>query len=415
MATGNDQNHLSRERIRAAGRRVAGIYKTCALVTFNTILFYVLLNLLLWPLFLIRDANRATDPITEKYGADLLDKVYPDFDRNERQAMLAENWNRPYIYEDYTHFRERPIAGKYVNVTEAGYRYSVRQGPWPPVPENLNVFVFGGSTTFGYGLPDAQTVPSFLQEALSKHTNKRVCVYNFGVGWYQSTQERVRFETLLVQGHVPDIAVFIDGLNDRIGLKPAFSQEMARAFEEVRGFQSQVPGKGQQTDLYWRRLLEVCFLRLPVGRLAKSLAPQRDDNQLPKNEDLHARLRRSCDVYLANKRLIEESCKRYGVTPIFVWQPVPGYKYDLKYHVFGEKLGIDSRKVFHSTMRELLDQMPADPQFLWCADIQESLAEPLYVDHHHYTGAFSKIFAEHICRSCLERKLLDKHLKASRK
>jgi hypothetical protein len=415
MPATKEPNESLHQVIRAATRRLATGYRACALLVFNSLVFYLLLNLVLWAAILIRDAHRASDPITDKYDPDLLDKVYPDYDRAERARMLSEIWNRSFIYDDFTHFQERPIGGKYVHVTEAGYRCSVHQGPWPPTAENLNVFVFGGSTTFGYGVPDAQTIPSFLQEALASHTSRRVCVYNFGVGWYYSTQERIRFEKLLFEGHVPDIAVFIDGLNERRpSNKPAYSEEMARAFEQVRGFErSHSPDRGNETKIYWQRALEVCFLRLPIGLVASHLRDrlaQSESGKPPNAADVDTQTVRWCNTFLANKFLIEQSCRHFGVTPIFVWQPVPGYKYDLKYNLFTEPIHRYLQQEFYSTMRALLDQRPAEPHFVWCADLQQDRTEPLYLDHYHYTGAFAKDIADYICLTCLERKILDKHL-----
>ena len=63
------------------------------------------------------------------------------------------------------------------------------QGPWPPDDHDYNMFVFGGSTTFGYGVPDEQTIASHLQEVLSHQTAREVRVYNFGRGMYRSSQE----------------------------------------------------------------------------------------------------------------------------------------------------------------------------------------------------------------------------------
>ena len=166
------------------------------------------------------------DPVFAKYGDDLL-LVYPNMNRQQIQDMLFENWSRPYVYADFTHFAERPFQGEYVNVTAAGYRKSADQGPWPPQDDAVNVFVFGGSTTFGYGLPDEQTLASCLQASLQRYSARPVRVYNFGVGWYFSTQERLLLEKLLVQGHVPDIAVFVDGLNDTTSAhnnRPPFSE-----------------------------------------------------------------------------------------------------------------------------------------------------------------------------------------------
>src|SRR5207249_2176487 len=38
--------------------------------------------------------------------------------------------------------------------------------------------------------------------------------------------------------------------------------------------------------------------------------------------------------YGRNKRMIEVLAGGYGFVPVFVWQPIPWYKYDLKYHLF---------------------------------------------------------------------------------
>jgi hypothetical protein len=38
-------------------------------------------------------------------------------------------------------------------------------------------------------------------------------------------------------------------------------------------------------------------------------------------------------------------------------------------------------------------EKPPGENFLWCADIQESLAEPLYVDKVHYTAKMSRLIA----------------------
>src|SRR6185369_12207002 len=100
-----------------------------------------------------------------------------------------------------------------VTVDPAGFRAGRDQRPWPPDPARFNVFVFGGSTTFGYGVADGDTIASQLQPLLARH-GRDVAVYNFGRGYYYSTQERILYEQLLAGGFVPALAVFIDGLND---------------------------------------------------------------------------------------------------------------------------------------------------------------------------------------------------------
>jgi hypothetical protein len=398
-------------------------YVTLAILFLNTVVAYALINIALGGIIAVRHAFRAAsaaanDPVTEKYGAELLDTAYPELDRQAREEMLAECWNRPYVYSDFTHFKERPWSGRYVNVTENDYRKSLDQGPWPPLAENFNIFVFGGSTTFGYGQPDDSTLPSYLQAAIKPHSTRRVCVYNFGVGWYFSTQERIRFEQLLLQGHAPHVAYFIDGVNDAevFDGRPAFSRQMADAFNTVDAFDVQSPEASAAS--YFPRLAEVGFERLPIGRfaaytrrklgLAKSTEPASGVSGIDKVK--RGGFQRMCESYLTNKQLIEQCCKVHGVIPIFVWQPVPGYKYQMKYHLFARQERVLNQGEFYTTMYEQIQKRPPDPHFIWCADIQENATECLYCDHVHYTSSFTKTLAEKIVHESLERKLLSELL-----
>jgi hypothetical protein len=390
--------------VRAVARRVLAMYKGTALLFFNTLVVYVLINLVIAGGFRARAAWRAktlrsVDPITAKYGPELLDRVYPGVNRADRVAMLNENWTRSYLYDDYTHFRERPIEGRYVNVTPAGFRKSADQGPWPPSPDNLNVFFFGGSTTFGYGLPDGQTIPSHFQRALAAHSKRRVCVYNFAVGWFYSTQERILFEKLVCQGIVPHVVIFVDGVNDagRYDNKPAFSGAMGTAFEESR-----LQG--------WIRL---CFRRAPVGWASESFLRKYLPAAIetaPGADKQREGVSRARDTYLTNKFSIEKWCERFGSTPIFVWQPAPGYDYDMKYHLFAPPGAFPEQSPMYSALRDRLKDLPAESNFLWCADLQQGHTEPIYCDYNHYTGGFCKVIADAICQLCIERNLLDKHL-----
>lgn len=383
-------------------KRMGSAYKACALLTFNTVVAYVALNLLLAGFFRIRDAV-PQNPVSEKYGS-ALQQLYPEFDAATVAAILAENWQRPYIYADFTHFAERPFRGRFVNVSPAGFRHSAEQGPWPVADDHLNVFLFGGSTTFCYGLPDEQTLASRLQEALSADSAKRVCVYNFGVGWYYSTQERLRLEQLLFQGHVPDVAIFVDGLNDFFrgrDNRPAFSDQLARAFEKVQAFDTE-----QNPETFSRRsaLSDLVIKRTPVARLAGSLSRRLVPPSAPPAEPVTpAAIDRACDVYCHSKALLEHTCRHFGVMPVFVWQPVPGYKYDLRYHQFVTPDRFRGQHDFYVRMARRVEDQQLGDNFLWCADIQQTAQECLYVDSFHYSARMTRLLARAIVEQGRER------------
>ena len=96
-----------------------------------------------------------------------------------------ETWEwRGYEYNEMSQFREAPFSGRFVNVSEQGYRRGLRAHPWPPSSDAFNIFVFGGSTTFGYGMPDWQTVTAFMEEILQEQAEIPVRIYNFGRAYF---------------------------------------------------------------------------------------------------------------------------------------------------------------------------------------------------------------------------------------
>lgn len=70
-------------------------------------------------------------------------------------------------------------------------------------------FVFGGSTTFGDGVPDDSTVVAYLNAIDTEKT-----YINFGVQAYDSIREVDKLIYLLRKGYRPQTVIFIDGLND---------------------------------------------------------------------------------------------------------------------------------------------------------------------------------------------------------
>lgn len=392
-------------------QRLQRWYAGAALLCWNTLLFYLLLNLLLGVAFAIKDSRR-TNPVSMTYG-NRLDAVYPDFPEPARTQMLSEAWNRPYRHADFVHFQERPLTGKYVNVSEHGFRHVADQGPWPPAPEHFNVFCFGGSTMFGYGLPDGQTLASCLQTEFRAGVTRRVCVYNFGVGWHFSTQERVRFEQLLAAGFVPDLALFLDGINDTSlawSNQPAFSRELSASFETVQAFGVQSPSRGATASQ--GSLADALFFQWPVGRAARTLAARIRPaaSSAPAPDQLvvvdAARAERGCAVYRWNRELIQAAADARGVATVFVVQPAPGHHLDPKKHLFANAELCRNEAHFYAALQADLKAHPPGKNLIWCADLPLKAEGPLYVDTCHYTAAFSRVIAQHIVMECRSRGLV---------
>jgi hypothetical protein len=344
---------------------------------------------------------------TIKYGEHLLDSLYPGMTRDEISMLLYETWSRPYIFEDFTLFKEQPYRGRYVNVDKNGFRISKNQGIWPPDKEkNFLIFIFGGSSAFGYGVSDSETVASFLQERLSKVGLKRSpVVYNFGRGHYYSTQERILFEKLLVEGYVPDMALFLDGLNEFFYYNDN-GTALSSSFEKLL--------LGDIGELFLkelrRRFVVLRYLRDMRKRIKRLFTRNADLQRRERGTPDPARLMNIIERYIVNKRMIEACGTILGVQTVFVWEPVPGYEYDLSLHPFGKggfgRHGYSQKG--YPLMKEYMKAHSLGNNFLWCADIGKDVKEPLYVDLAHYSPRMSVLFAETICGLLRQQKLLDK-------
>ena len=149
--------------------------------------------------------------------------VYDDF--QEKDILWLDHTGCPEIhFEPYYHWRRGPYRGKYVNIDEEGLRRTVKS----PKPGARKVFMFGGSTMWGTGSPDSDTIPSLLQRRLGDSYD----VYNFGEYAYVSTQELNYLLKRLADGDVPRIVIFYDGVND--GSAGVYSPAIPRDPERIR-------------------------------------------------------------------------------------------------------------------------------------------------------------------------------------
>jgi len=307
------------------------------------------------------------NPIAKKYGIEVLTRVYPGLNAGQIDQLLTETWSRMLAYETFTQFREHTYVGEYVNIDANGFRVVKNQGPWPPARENFNVFVFGGSVTVGYGVRDAESVPSYLQEALARVPGRTVRVYNFARGHYYSVQEFILYQMLLLKGFIPDMALFIDGSNDFY--------------------------YADNTALFTRQF---------EGLSTRMLTPARPQ-QTGKDPDIYYVAKR----YGETKKLIEAVSAVYNIRTVFAWHPIPLYKYDLKYHLFAGEGFADTSwsNDAYRHMAAYVQDHPLGNNFIWCADVQEESREPLYVDRYHYTAKLASMVADCIASGMIARGL----------
>ena len=363
----------------------------------GVLVFLIIANLLAWLALGARDYLKA-------YGGDLIPgnpwvvraEVYPGWMPEDIYALHIESWERKaFEYAPLAQFREAPYSGRFVNVTEDGFRKGKNETPWPPSPDRVNVFLFGGSTTFGYGLPDWETVPSFIEEVLSKKSDKSVSVYNFGTAYFHSTHELLRFQSLLMEGYKPDIAIFIDGVNDFYQHeKDYFLTDTLAAYVERR---RRTAFNAIMDMVRMLPIVELYTFAVRYFGGSGNLKQQAEANVrkiIEGGKGLNAKY--VIDRYVRNQALVRTLSDLYGVKPVFVWQPAPTYKYDRQFHPFAyRELGphVASGAGYEAAFKSYQAGAFGDG-FIWCADIQQGIDRPLYVDAMHYNAELARMLAD---------------------
>lgn len=140
--------------------------------------------------------------------------------------MLRVTLSLRFQYAPWVGYRHRQTTSRFVNVDAYGIRAN------GPVPRDVTaiqgaVWFFGGSTTFGYGVADHETIPAQLEQVTRRP------VVNFGVSDYYSAQENLLLTQYLRVGYRPAVALFLDGINEVCG-PDLYQAEIALMFNKVQ-------------------------------------------------------------------------------------------------------------------------------------------------------------------------------------
>jgi hypothetical protein len=304
-----------------------------------------------------------------------------------------------FVSEPWVQFGEPEMRGRlvHVDVDPQGFHYRRTVSENAPGEGNpIDVFVFGGSTTFGYNVADAWTFPSYLEEELQQALGHdasaaKVRVTNWGRRYYYSSQEVVLFSTLLRKGYRPKAAFFLDGLNDvgtlhRGGDAPYFTPKTRELWHRAQ-FGS--PPHPLADHFEWLPILQLAKrLRQGTGEPAPSTPPRLE------REGVRRLVNAVLDNYQGNQRVARSLCREFQVQCFFLWQPVPYYAYDRELHRHFPPYG-DVETVFERCWKRV-QEIPEPPIFLGDLLVQYDPGRHPFVDDLHYSPGFSRFMARRV-------------------
>lgn len=340
-----------------------------------------------WAVKLIRDKRPA---FSANLSDDDLRKLYNAEDVGRYRKLLREEWRQfDTVYTPFVEYRTAAYRSANFTVFDDGSRSNGGERADPASP-GVKVFVFGGSTTLGAGVPDDETIPAYMEKTLAAAGRDDVRVFNFGTVSYHSTQERIALERMLTAGLKPDVAVFVDGDADFYHCAIPDDSAWNERLNQLTMARARMPLP--------RELAARSSVLQLVRHLGgdKSVAVHEWGRFCETDAEVDAVIRR-LDT---NRRILDAMGERLGFKVLFVQQPVPTYSYDNRKRPFPVK---EEALGYHMNAARgyprLADMRAAgqlwDRGLLWLAELEPAEGNA-YIDAVHYSPAFNKAIGQRI-------------------
>lgn len=306
------------------------------------------------------------------------------FEAQWERYFQGEGWYREYGREfrvstqmqwyPYVLWRRRPFAGRYINVDAAGRRRTWNRETQGDRP--IEIFAFGGSTLWGNGARDENTIPSYVSRLLDE-SGRRVRVTNYGELGFVSTQNIISLILELQAGRVPGVVFCYDGVNDVVATLQSREAGLPQLTNRLSGTMNRL-----YRD-YYRSVTGLTPDASPdAGR------PGASDAELAE---------RTVAAYLGNVRVIERLAAAYGFKAMFFWQPVAFVDKPLS---AAEAARVEPRRraagVFFEKVYAAMRATDTPGGFRDVSDVFASTRETVYIDFCHVTEEGNRLVARRI-------------------
>lgn len=336
---------------------------------FITLLLFFLLNILIvltWPIY---------SKINSKKHSYIDEQIELLNLSNEDLVILNnETWKNydKFRFVPFTGHSETNRVGKFVNFSESDGRKVNR-----PQNCNKNIYLYGGSTTFGYNVTDAQTIGQSLQDLLGDNH----CVFNHGRAYYYSKQENNLFINHLETGKKIDTAFFLDGINERCG-----------GYEYMNQINNSFTLYVERPYLMWKISFKNFILTLPVVQFSNSLFGSNrwihDNNNNILQVDTCTSKKSLGELYESRILVRDSICKKFDIKCYSILQPMVGnHGIQIK-----KLLSKDKEKIFQEKYK-ILSSATGFIDLGFVFDNDNSLS---YIDGVHYSPISNKKIASEL-------------------
>jgi lysophospholipase L1-like esterase len=316
--------------------------------------------------------------------------------RSQLSVYVNDNWANDYFKEfdqsnmkQYTPFigwTRKDYTGRYINIKD-GHRQTYR--PSMNSKPVLRLYIFGGSFTWGTGGRDDYTIASYLVK-LAGQEGMYVEAENYAESAFVNWQSVIRFAELCAEGKVPDIAIFVEGVND-VGakLQTPYLKRVHANFPEWREWV-------EQHDDPRKWFEKNSLLHKVARRLGYGLEERRARETILSTEP--ERVQRLAHeivtTYQENAAFVRKLAEAYGFKAWFFWQPMVSTK---KHPTAVERTYVDD---FGNAMTDVYRAATQEIRSHGFAiDLSTSFDDQdrtIYIDQAHITEVGNEIIAKNI-------------------
>lgn len=357
---------------------------TAYLIVANSIVLIVLLLVGTFAAWWFGDGSRKDGFTKKDFVSTLIPEVRREYDHlrdEDVNELLSETWNirdGGWVYEQWTGFRERARTAKFVNVNEFGIRSNGdRAGESAPL--NGSIWMFGGSTTFGYGVADTETIPAYLHQITGRE------IVNLGRGYYYTAQENMLLRHLLAAGLLPSKVVFLDGINERCNID-VYQSQMSELFDTA-----QVAASWSSSSIYRPVKYLAYHALLRLGGAFHQRSPY-DADMMRLTCSSFGTVRKLPEILRANLSERKLLCQQYGIECLTFVQPFASIH---GIHVDEKGLPATAR----NSLKEHYDALKDIFAEAGAISIVDALSEKnthSYIDNVHYSASANKLIAQSI-------------------
>ena len=261
------------------------------------------------------------------------------------------------------------------------------------------IWIFGGSEIFGYGLKNDETIAAHLEKLFDKKK-----VINFGQGFFYSTQNRILFQNLLTFLPPPKIAIFMEGFND-FKKEHFLENEFPGITSLTKNYETLIKKKKISKYLSFKIWISNQFNRLNIVKLYKEKKRKKiiikdEANIVVQDPDkIYNRLIDRLKVNLKINKSLEH---KFNTKIINVLEPIALSfdDYSNSEVLDSELLEYHNSEFFHyKNIYKLIKKNKTLISYIDLNLLNLRIKDEMFMDYVHYTNKFSKAIALNLYNS----------------